>query len=51
MGGETLPGVPGLKRMDLRWSMEDAVKMRKHILSRVEKAAKEHDPQKRKKRY
>lgn len=50
MGGEANDfGVPGVKENGFTlWSMEDAVKMRKHILSCVEKAAKEHDPQKRK---
>lgn len=50
MGGEANDfGVPGVKENGFTlWSMEDAVKMRKHILNCVEKAAKEHDPQKRK---
>ena len=50
MGGEANDfGVPGVKENGFTlWSMEDAVKMRKHILNCVEKAAREHDPQKRK---
>ncbi len=50
MGGEANDfGVPGVKQHGFTlWSMEDAVIMRDHIISCVERAAKEHDVVKRK---
>lgn len=50
MGGEANDfGVQGVKEHGFTlWSMEDAVKMREHILRCVERASREHDVQKRK---